>query len=80
MLMKHTASRSQCYVIYVVWSGQSISSVICVCDVCDMCSHTPSLIVDRAQWIFSSLASLTVRQLVPMAKAVILPVMMGVAR
>ncbi len=43
-------------------------------------SHTPSTIVDRARLVFSSLASLTVQQLVPIAKAVILPVMMGVAR
>ena len=44
------------------------------------CSSVSSVLQERAERVFSSLAPLAVRQLVPMVRAIIQPVRTGMAR
>ena len=59
------------------WNGAGcVIYPLCVC----LCRVSTSPLLDRARRVFSSLAPLSLHQLVPMARALILPVTMGIAR
>ena len=68
------------HTVHVYEGMLSVCRIPSFCDYVHMCRSSSSPLLERARRVFNSLAPLSIHQLVPMARALVLPVTMGIAR